>query len=240
MKRPFDSVRDLIYLRVKQSKEDIKFRMEQIDNLMVWVVGFSIGGLSLIVSDFTKLSENFSYWIIKSVLLLLVLSITAGIVFRIACYFINIYNEQIQVYVETAFSNEEMMEIDAEDLTDEPEVEEVLRRLQVDFGQDVQQILAAYTNVDMSQPANRDFLLNDLKQHYKKVAMWAKKDYEIAIEFAKDTMQKAYGYSNKQLDRAFTDNVSLKWQFWVRAAFTSFIISCLAFIAVILIFSIAY
>lgn len=240
MKRPFDTVREAIFELMQNHKQHSKELIEQIDKLLLWVVGFSIGGLSLIVSNLATFSKGFNYGILKSILILLSISIISGIVFRIACYFIQIYNNQINVYIESVYSDKEFMEIEPEDLTSETNINEVLRRLQVDFGEDASKILSAYSSVDLSNATNYNYLLNDLKEHYKKIGEWAKRDYEIAIEFAKDTMQKAYGYSAKQIDRIIDDNTSAKWQIGVKVAYFSFLVSCITFISVIVILCVTY
>lgn len=240
MERPFETVRNMVFDLVKDHKVHSKQLIEQIDGLMVWIVGFSIGGLSLIVSDLAKFDGRFTYSLLKVVLILLCLSIISGIVFRIACYMIQLYNHQITIYMENCFSNKQFMEIEPYDLTSETNIQVVLHRLQADFGENASNILEAYSNIDISNKSLHDMLLNDLKEYYKEIGEWAKRDFKMAEDFAKDIMKKAYGYSTLQIEKAATDNTSVKWQFWLCTAYISFGISCLGFISVITIFCFSY
>lgn len=237
MDRPFVAVKAMVSGIIQQHKENAIRLLNQIESLLTWIVGFSIGGISLIVTDISEFSEAFSRPLIKCVLTLLVLSIVTGILFRIACYFIQVYNDQIQVYIETAFSDKEFMEIDAEDISNETDIKEVLRRLKIDFGEDLSGVLIHYEAVPEE---GKILILEDVKKHYKKTADWAKKDYELAISHVNDTLQKAYGYTSYQLSAIMKDETANKWQFWIKTAFCSFIASCITFIAVIILLCVAY
>jgi hypothetical protein len=240
MKRPFESVREAILEVVQNHKTHSKQLIDQVDGLMLWIVGFSISGLSLIVSDLAKFNDSFTHTHLKWVLILLSLSIISGIVFRIGCYFIQMYNHQINIFIENAFSDKEFMQIDSEDISKEENVNEVLRRLMVDFGESAEGILNAYSSLDTTNPTLNEALLNDLKNHYRRIGDWARKDYEIAIGFAKDTMQKAYGYSAEQVNTLMNEDTAAKWGLWVKISYLSFLLSCSAFVSVVVTFCILY
>jgi len=237
MKRPFETVKEVFFDSLEKTRENNKFIFEHSDKFMVWIVGFSIGGLSLIVINLSKFDKTFSYILLKSILVLLAISIISGIVYRIAFYTYQIYFRQIEFYLEGAFSNKEFMEIEPDDLTEEKDFKEVIRRLKEDFGENVSDMLDIYEQADTERKL---FLLNDLKSHYKKTGEWAKKDFELAIDYAKDTFQKAFGFSKKKVDKIFNDNSSAKLKVagWITTL--SFFLSCLSFVAVIIILCVAY
>jgi hypothetical protein len=237
MKRPFDSIRELVFENLEQFKENSRFVFEQADKLIVWIVGFAIGGLSLIVSNYTELDKNFSYNLIRIILTLLTISIISGILFRIAFFFSAIYERHIESYIHAAYSNKEFMEIAPNDLSEETNINEVIRRIRVDFGEDTTNVLEHYDKADNNEKL---ILLESLKAHYKKIGEWAKKDFEFAVEYSKDTLKKAYGYSDKKINEIFNDNSSSKLKFWNFMYQWSFLISCLCFITVIIILCIFY
>lgn len=238
MKRPFYTIKDMCFDTIKQHKENAKTMADLADKLMVWLVGFSIGGLSVIVSDLIKFKEMFGYDVTKLVLFLFAISIINGIVFRISFYVAIAYTNQIQFYLERAFSKEEMMATEIEDLSNEMDIKIVIRKLIEDYGQDLSFRLNEY---NVANQEEKIVILDSLKNFYQQTAEWAKKDYDNAIYFAKDTMMKAYGYSKEKVDKEFdVSDTSSKWQGAIKIANATFIISCLAFIVVILILCIAY
>ena len=147
------------------------------------------------------------------------------------------YYRQIEYYIDSAFSSKEFMEIEPEDLTLETDIKVVVRRLKEDFGEDLSYIFDLYEKAD---PIEKEHLLTDLVTYYKKTGEWAKKDYDLAVEFAKDTIQKAYGFSKLKVDKIFNDNSSAKLKIAGYVTRFSFLISCLTFVAVIIILCAAY
>lgn len=233
MKRPFESVREIFFDNIARSRENAKFIFEHSDKLMVWIVGFSIGGLSLIVSQLTEFNQSFTHCILKGVLILLSISIVSGIIYRIAFYFYQIQYKNIEIFLETAFSNREFMNIEPDDLSEETDIKEVVRRLRDDFGEDLSYIFNIHASVDDN---HKTILLEDMKKHYAKVGEWAKKDFINAIDFAKDTYKKAFGLNDRQINNVFEKSNSttlLKIYGWISKV--CFLISCTTFISVIII-----
>ena len=232
MKRPFDIVRQMFLKNLARTRENSKFNFEQSDKFMVWIVGFSIGGLSLIATNLTQFSEAFNHNTIKAILILLAISIITGIVYRWFFFLYQVQYQTTEFYFEGAFSEEEFMEIEPNDLSNETDIKEVVRRLKDDYGEDLSYILEIYEAVDKER---QNFLLEDLKKHYNKVGLWAKKEYEFAMDYAKDTYQKAFGLSHKRIDKLFNSNTPFKLKLYGWITSISFFISCATFIAVIII-----
>jgi hypothetical protein len=204
---------------------------------MVWIVGFSIGGLTIILTNLTSFSQMFSHGILKLVLVLLSASIISGIVYRWAFYLYQVQYQNIEFYLQSAFSDKEIMETDPDDLSKETDIKEIVWRLKVDFGEDLSHVLEIYEKIDAN---HKLLLIEDLKRHYRRTGEWAKKDYEGAIKYAKDTFRKAFGASEKKVDRLFNSNSASALKFWGRIVTIAFLISCLTFIIVLILLTILY
>ena len=237
MKRPSEAVKEVCFENLKRTRENTKFIFEHSDKFIVWIVGFSLGGISLIVSNPSKVDKVISYTLMKSILILLTTSIIFGIFYRITYYLYQIYYQQIEFFIESSFSNKKFMEIETDDLTNETDIKEVIRRLKEDFGEDLFYIFDIY---DQSNLKTKEFLLNDLKSHYKKTGEWAKKDFELGIEFVKDTLKTAFGFSEKKFTQIFNEKISTKLKVYSWLTTTFFFLTCLSFIAVVIIFCITY
>ena len=97
------------------------------------------------------------------------------------------------------------METDPDDLTNETDIKEVVRRLKIDFDEDVSFVLEDYAKVN---DAGKLFLLNDLKAHYKRVGESVKAEYEFAMNYVKKTYKEAFGLSDKRIDKLFKSNTN--------------------------------
>src|SRR5438552_1341512 len=117
MKRAFEALRETFFENLDKLRENQRYSYSNSDKYMVWVVGFSIGGLSIIVTNLTQFSQSFNHVIIKTILILLSISIISGVVYRWAFYLFQVQYQNMEFYLQGAFSNKEIMEIDADDLT---------------------------------------------------------------------------------------------------------------------------
>ena len=237
MKRPFDTVKEMFFENFEKLKENQRYNFSNSDKYMVWVVGFAIGGLSIIVTNLTQFNQTFNHCVIKAILILLSISIISGIIYRWSFYLWQIQYQSIEFYLQGAFSDKEIMETEPDDLSNETDIKEVVRRIKTDFGEDVSHILPLYNQADANL---KEYLLKDLKQHYKKVGEWAKKDFEFAMKYVKDVYQKAFGLSEKRIDKMFNAKNSAKLKFFGWTTAIAFLISCLSFIAVVIILCAAY
>ena len=237
MKRPYEFVMDTFFDNLDKVKENQRYNFNNSEKFMVWIVGFSIGGLSIIVTNLTEFGNSFNHRTIQTILTLLCTSIISGVLYRWFFYLLQIQYQKIEFYLQGAFSNQEIMEINPEDLSDESDIKEVIRRLKIDFGEDTSFVLETYMKLDES---GKQYLLNDLKAYYKRVGDNAQKEYKFAIDYAKDTFQKAFGLSDKTISKMFNPSSSVKFRIFGWLTSIAFFISCMSFIAVILILCIKY
>jgi hypothetical protein len=232
MKRPFETVTETFFENLDKLKENQRYNFNNSEKFMIWIVGFSMGGLSIILTNLTQFNQSFSHCIIKTVLSLLSVSIISGIIYRWTFYLFQMEYQNVEFYLQGAFSNKEIMEIDHDDLTEETDIKEVVRRLKIDFDEDASYVLDDYLKVN---DTGKLFLLNDLKAHYKKVGDNVKAEYDFAIKYVKNTYKEAFGLSDKRIDKLFNSNTAKRLKFYGWTTAIAFFISCLTFIAVIII-----
>lgn len=237
MKRPFEVVTETILENLDKLKENQRYNFNNSEKFMLWIVGFSIGGLSIIVTNLTQFNQSFNHSIIKTILLLLSTSIISGIIYRWSFYLLQIQYQYTEFYLQSAFSNKEMMAIEPADLTNETDIKEVLRRLKADFGEDASFILEDYLK---TTDEVKLILLNDLKAHYKRVENSVKSEYDYALNYSKKTIKEAFGLSDKRIDKIFNSNTAKKLKIYVWSTAITFFISSLSFILVIIILCIKF
>lgn len=237
MKSPFDTVTETFFGNLDKVKENQRYNFNNSERFMIWIVGFSIGGLSLIASNMTQLNQIYNHCTIKLILNLLALSIFSGIIYRWFFYLFQIQYQNIEFYLQGAFSNKEMMAIEPKDLTNEEDVKEVLRRLKNDFGEDASFIMEDYTKLN---DEGKLFLLNDLKKHYKRVGEHVKDEYKLSFDYAKKVYKDAFGLTSKKVNKLFNSNTSKKFKLYGWITTIALLISCLSFLIVVLILCIKY
>ena len=237
MKRPSEMIRDFFFENLEKSLENQRYNFSNSEKFMLWITGFSIGGLSIIVTNLTQFNQIFEYCVVKTILILLSISILFGIIFRWFFYKYQSQYQGIEFYLRGAFSNQDVMEIDPDDLSDENDIKEIVRRFKIDFDEDLSAFIQVYNNLGET---GRSEMKNDLKDYYKRLGEWAKKDYEAGISYVKETYKNAFGISEKKVDKLFEKNSSKPLKISGFITSLALIISCLAFFLVIIILCIAY
>jgi len=61
MKRPFEFVMDNFFESLDKVKENQRYNFNNSERFMIWIVGFSIGGLSIIVTNLAQFTNSFDY-----------------------------------------------------------------------------------------------------------------------------------------------------------------------------------
>jgi hypothetical protein len=237
MQGPFETITETFFENLDKLKENQRYNFERSEKFMLWIVGFSIGGISLIATNLTEFNKLFTHFTLKTVFILLIISIISGIIYRWAFYLFQIQYQTVEFYLQGAFSNKKTMAMDPKDLTNETDIKEVLRRLKIDYDEDASFILEDYNKVT---PEGKAFLLNDIKKHYKKVGDNVKKEYDFAINYSKETFQKAFGFSDKRINKMFDPINPKKLKVLARITTVAFILCCLSFVTVIVVLCIKY
>jgi hypothetical protein len=237
MKRPYEFVVETLFENLASNKENQRYNFNNSEKFMIWVVGFSIGGLSIIVTNLTKFNQSFDYYTIKTVLILLSISIVSGILYRWFFYIFQIQYQNIELYLQGAFSNKKIMEINPVDLSKESDIKEIIRRLKIDFDEDASFILDEYIKQNEEE---RLKLLNDLKAHYKKIGENANAEFKFAMNYAKGIYKNAFGLSEKTATKMFQLNSPTKFKLFSRLTSIAFLISCISFVAVVILLCVEY
>lgn len=232
MKGPFETVREIFFENLERTRENTKYNFSNMERFMLWIVGFSIGGLSIIATNLTDFDKRYEHDLIKIVLVFLTISIILGIIYRWAFHLLQIENQEIEFYLRSAFSDKKMMKIETDDISNETDVREVIRRIKVDFGEDLSRLLEEYGNMDSD---GNTLFLQEMKDRYNKIDKWAKNDFEKAKSHIKEIFKITYGFSNEKIERKFSPRSSKKILLLSRIVNMSLLLCCLSFIAVVII-----
>ncbi len=111
--RPFDQFREIFRTSNNDSKELLKYVFEKSDNISLWIIGLSIGGISIFANNIADIQKAISQSYLRPILLLLTISVTSGIIYRgLYLYFFVVLNNSIRG-IDIAFSNRKMMDTES-------------------------------------------------------------------------------------------------------------------------------
>lgn len=230
-------MKKIMFDNLEKLRENQRHNFERFDKFMLWIVGFSIGGISIIVTNLTELNTRISHSTSKSILLLLSLSIVSGILYRLAFYHLQVEYQAKEFFLHGAFSEVELMSFDPDDLTNETSIHKVISSLKIDFGEDFSYLLEDYASLPHTTQQN---ILEYLKDYYKYFGNGVKEEHEYALSYIKDVYKRAFGFSDKQLNNLFKIKSAKKFKVLSRLTGFFFLLTCLSFISVLVILYCSY
>ncbi|KOS06580.1 hypothetical protein AM493_11450 [Flavobacterium akiainvivens] len=232
MERPFETILKISYSAVEKDKENLIFTFDQLDKIIIWVVGFSVTTLSLIVSQIF-FANNYSRCILKTVLILCIISTIFGIIYRISALLRIRYYQNISFHLANAFANHEIMPIETMDF-EGYNINQINKTITSDFGYDYSDIVQLYNDTDNAE--KRQYYIDYLKGEYERLVELSKKEFIAAEKFVKQTMQEAFKFSDKKVDKLFdNDNDISLLKFFDTLGIASFLITLISFISVLII-----
>lgn len=234
MKRPFESVIEYAAENFEHSIENSKFIFEHTDKIITWLIGFSVTGIWLIISEFES-SDNSHLNGSKALLYLLVLTLILGLLHRFVFFYLQIYLRNKATFFRTAFSSKKMLLPSTTEILENPDFNYILFRLKKDFNEDLDYLQNIYYDL---KPEKQQVLIESITEHYQKLEAWTKRDFEAGMEFMMDTYARGFGYSKKKWKQKVEKaNSNTNWQYRVLPviSISFFVLSVSSFITAIII-----
>jgi hypothetical protein len=238
MKRPLEVLTKVHLENLTETKENIIFNFNQIDKILVWIVGFSITAISLIVSNIAGLNSNFETHILKTILLLLCTSIISGIIYRFSALFYLADFQQKLFYLKGAFSNYEMTPTDSE-TPESSNINELYLKIKKGFDIDYSDVVRNHENNNDKEI--KELSISFLNKEYKRLTQQAKEEEKFSNNFIIKSYKEAFGISEKRWKKIvnYSKNTFLL-KFWSCLKIVMLSISVVSFITSIIIISSNY
>ncbi len=234
MERPFDTRLRQTYDSLEKSKENFIFNFNQNDKILVWIVGFCVTAISLIISNVAKISDSYSACILKAVLILLAISIISGIIYRFSALLFLTRYQNAMFFLKGAFSQEDIMSDSARELKNPNDIHEIYQNIKMDFGHDYADIINLYNQSQTEETKN--YYIEYLKSEYTRLAEWSANEYKYANNYIKGVFKNAFGFTEKKINKIFSkNNNSFYLKLWTRICQISISICLISFVSVILI-----
>ena len=166
---PNFALKELFKISLEKSKENSKFSFNYSDKLVIWLIGFSVAGISLIIGNLSNI-KALSILTLKLTIILLSLCVIFGVLFRLTIYFITVHEKKLEFIFQGYFTDFDITPIIAED-TSNASVQDMVNIIKMDFGL----IPTDYTN-------DQQLELNALKKFYLDSIEFSKKKFYIRAE----------------------------------------------------------
>jgi hypothetical protein len=237
MKSPYDAIVEVMRNNLDKQSENQKSNFNNIDKYMIWIVGLSSGAVALIVSNLTSFNKIFPHPLIKLLLFLLFISILCGILFRYLLYKYQIQYQNREMYVYGAFSNMDVMSVDAESIETENDIYKILNALKIDFDVDFMYMAKDYNE---APEAIKIETLNFLKERHKQFSIYTKKSLQLGLDYTIDTLSKAYGISKDKIQKLINEGDLQKLHLYIKLTNIAFWGCCGSFLLVVILLAIYY
>lgn len=232
--RPFDQIRDTFKDVNAKNKDLVKYVFEKSDSISLWIIGLAVGGISIFANDLGKVKGTIPSCYLSVILYLLATSVTAGILYRI--FFLRFYVvlSHISDGIDISFSRRETMDTESFLKGDET-YEGLLLVIKNGTGEDLSHHLQLFNNSDDN---GKRILYDRAIKHYLESVEFAKRDTELAFDFAADTYSKFTGADKDKFKNKMTKGDSGKeFKFFKALTVILYIIYNLAFFVALFLFA---
>jgi hypothetical protein len=237
MKRPLEAIRETMFENLDKLQENQKTNFENSEKFLLWVVGFSIAGITIIASNISEFRMKYDGSIVKSTLVLLTASIVSGIVYRWAFFHYQLQYQKIEFFLHGAFSNQEVVEVDSQDISEETDIMVVLRRIKLDYNEDYSAFLELYLRQNEVEKLET---LTGLKKYYKILNDDAIIEYEFAKNHVKEIYKDAFGISDKTAGKIFRPHNPRKFKLYGWVTAIALLVSVFTFTAVLIVLCLVF
>jgi len=192
--RPFDQIRDVVRANNQKSRELTKYVFEKSDALSLWLIGLSIGGIGIFASNVLNIKKSIGATPLAIVLILLSISVVAGIIYRNLWLYWFIIQNNISDCIDFDFSREKKMHMQSF-LTGNETYQELINTVFLCTGIDYGSFLPVY---DSSDDSGKQILYDSMVTYYLNSVEFAKKDYELGVDFMVETLARYSGLSKEK------------------------------------------
>lgn len=239
MKNPFELIREIEFGNLDRSNQNFKDNVSSIENFTLWIVGFTVTTIGLIISSIEKLKILISFTNIQTVLVLLISSLFFGIFNRYCILRLQIISHSINNFIRISLSNFDFPVMNPEYIDNEISIEELIDKFKIDYDLDYSNYFREYEKLDL---VNKAIVIEELKLRHLEIGQSLKQIYDDGLENVRNIYKEAYGLSDKNSRNIFymeQKTISNKFKVWTYFVDLTFIFCNLLFFISILTFVIS-
>jgi hypothetical protein len=236
IERPFDQVYALFKDNNQKNKDLLKYVFEKSDGISLWVMGLSVGALSLLFTNILNIKKLIPAANLSFLVWSLSISVISGIIYRVLFLYWFVLQNRIGDQIDIAFTREKKMH-QVSLLNGNETFQQLVFLVQDSTGIDYSHLIPLFNESDEE---NKKILYDSLVGHYLKNIEFAKEDLKLAVDSAIEIFAKA-GATNKDkfLKKALSTNTGLHARRVSHFVRFFYIIFNLAFLIAICVFAIS-
>jgi hypothetical protein len=235
MKNPFELIREIEFGSLDRNNKNSNENISSIENFILWIVGFAVTMIGLIISNIEKLKLVVNFTDIQTILVLLALSLFFGVFNRYSIFRLRTVNNLIENFIRLSLSNFDFPEIKPDDLDEGITFDELIDRFKLDYDLDYNRYFEDYNNFNEFE---KIAVLEDLKLRHREIAHFLRETYQDGLENVRNIYKIAYGLSEKKSRELFymqQKMISKKFKLWLYFVELTFIFCNFLFFISILI-----
>lgn len=235
MKNPSELIREIEFNNLDNSQKNFRTNISNIENFILWIAGFTVTAIGLIISNLENLKLAIAFKNLQSVLVFFVCALFFAIFCRYSVFRLLILSQSIENYIKISLSNFDFPEIDPDELPDDITFEELIDRFKFDYDLDYSRYFEQYKQLDELE---KEKSVIELKERYFEIGEFLSKTYNEGLENVRNIYKVAYGLSESKSRRIFymeQSEISKKFNNWQYFVDLFFIFSCFFFLLAILI-----
>ncbi len=199
--RPFNQIRDTFKEANTRNKDLVKYVFEKSDSISLWIIGLSIGGISIFANDIGKVKSSINSGYLTPILYLLAISVASGIIYRVLYLNFFVLLNHIMDGIDLSFDRKKTM--DTESFLEGNETfEQLLIVIQNSTGENLQAKLPLY---NASDERGKKILYDYTVGYYLANVDFAKKDTDLAFDFAAGVYADFFGSTKEKYKKKLTN-----------------------------------
>ena len=195
MKSPFELIREIEFNSLDKKTENFNNSVLNTEKFILWIVGFSVGGIALIIGNIDNLKINFDECTLKKSLVFLVSSLLLGILNRYLIHHFQVYSQLIDNFIRQQLANYDFPDLLPDSISEEKDFKIIIDRFKLDFDLDYSHYINEYENFDNYQ---KEIAIAELKERHEEISNFLQKTFYDAQENVRGIYKIAYGFSEKK------------------------------------------
>jgi len=235
MKNPFELIREIAFNNLDSSQKDFRDNISNIENFILWIVGFSVTGIGLTVSNLEKLKTVTEFHNLQTILVFFTAALFFGVFNRYSIFRLLILSQSIEQYIKLSFSNIDFPEISPDSLPNNIMFEELVDRFKFDYNLDYSRHIEGYNSLNQNSKENA---LAELKKRHLEIGEFLRDNYNTGLENVRQIYREAYGISEAKSGRIFytkQSEISKKFNNWTYFVDLSYIGCTVSFLIAMLV-----
>jgi len=230
MKNPFILLREISLENFEKTKNNVQIIFQNIEKFILWIVGFSVGAIGIIISNFETFLKYFNHCELKKSLILFVASLIFGIFNRYSIIMFQTYFQHIENFIRLSLTNYDFPELEPENIENESDIITLINYFKNDYDLDYSHFYNNYIIADAIEQKN---IISKLKKDHNELGKIYNKLYFDGLENVRGIYKQAFDLSEEKSKKLFYQphsKVAMKFNIWKYLVDFFFIFSCLFFV----------